>query len=51
VHGIEKGNTNDVLKSIWPMMKKKRKSQGSSRIKEFLFYLCPRSSVLSRGMH
>jgi hypothetical protein len=25
VHGIEKGNTNDVLKSIWPTMKKKGK--------------------------
>jgi hypothetical protein len=25
VNIIEKGNTNDVLKSLWPMMKKKRK--------------------------
>jgi hypothetical protein len=25
VQDIEKDNTNDVLKSIWPTMKKKRK--------------------------
>jgi hypothetical protein len=25
VNVIEKGNTNEVLKSIWPMMKKKGK--------------------------
>jgi hypothetical protein len=25
VNIIEKGNTNDVLKSLWPMMKKNRK--------------------------
>jgi hypothetical protein len=25
VNVIEKGNTNDVLKSLWPMMKKKVK--------------------------
>jgi hypothetical protein len=25
VHDIEKGNTNDVLKSIFPIMKKKGK--------------------------
>jgi hypothetical protein len=25
VNTIKKGNTNDVLKSLWPMMKKKGK--------------------------
>jgi hypothetical protein len=26
VYNIEKGNTNGVLKSLWPTMKKKEKS-------------------------
>jgi hypothetical protein len=25
VYGIEKGNMNEILKSIWPIMKKKGK--------------------------
>jgi hypothetical protein len=50
VNVIEKGNTNDVLKSICLMIKKMGKVvkifEG-----EFLFYLSPRSNVLSRGIH
>jgi hypothetical protein len=30
---------------------KREKSRRSLRIRELIFYLCPRSSVLSRGMH
>jgi hypothetical protein len=48
---IDKGNTNVRLKFIWPTMKKKEKIVKPLRIREILFYLCPRSSVLSRGMH
>jgi hypothetical protein len=53
VNIIEKGNTNDVLKSLWPTMKKSGKVTKIFDDYEafILFYLSPRSSVLLRGMH
>jgi hypothetical protein len=53
VNVIEKGNRNDVLKSLWPTMKKKGKVTKIFEDYEvfILFYLSPSNSKLSRGLH
>jgi hypothetical protein len=51
VNVAEKGNTNDMLKSLWPTMKKNGEVTKIFDDYGVLFYLSPRSSVLSRGMH
>jgi hypothetical protein len=46
VDAIEKGNANDVLKSLWPMMQKMGKVMNIFEDYGVLFYLSPRSSAL-----
>jgi hypothetical protein len=50
VNNIPKGNTNDEIKFyMGNNEEKKEKSQKFLRIEDFIFYLSPRNSVLSRG--
>jgi hypothetical protein len=52
VNDIQKGNTNDEIKFyMGNNEEKKEKSRKFLRIEHYMFYLSPRNSVLSRGIH